>query len=67
VREQYAIIEKDIGLAVAELPAGQSAEQVAEREGAILVDPGPYHSYEEAYDAILAFQEEEDDEDDLAV
>ena len=39
MREQYAIIENDVGLAVAELPEGQTAEQVAEQEGAILIDP----------------------------
>ena len=56
----YEIIETDEGLAVAEIPNGATAEEVALARDGILIDPGPYESYEEAYDAMLALEEEED-------
>jgi hypothetical protein len=59
----YEIIETDGGLTVAEREPGVPPEALAERRGGALVDPGPYKTYEEAYDAILALQSEEDEED----
>ncbi len=56
----YEIIEMDEGLAVAEIPAGATAEEVALARGGIMIDPGPYTSFDEAYDALLALQAEED-------
>jgi hypothetical protein len=66
MQRQYAIIENDAGLTVAEMKAGESPEQTAERAAGLLVDPGPYKSYQDAYDALVAI-EDEDDEDDVAV
>jgi hypothetical protein len=57
----FAIVEIDRGFTVVEVPAGQSPEDVAISEGGILVDPGPYDSYEEAIDALDELEEEEED------
>jgi hypothetical protein len=65
--QNYAIIETDAGLTVAELRPGESPEQAAEREAAMLIDPGPYKDYQDACEAIVAIQDEEDEEDDEAV
>ena len=43
----------------------KSAEEAAIREGGALVDPGPYSSYEEAYEALDRL-EVFDEEDDIA-
>lgn len=48
----YIIIETDDGLTVVELPAGKTASEVASVAGGTLVDEGPYHSYEDACDAM---------------
>ncbi len=59
----YAIIETDAGLTVAEMGRGTYPEEEAARHGGVLVDPGPYPTYEDAYDAMLALADEDDDED----
>jgi hypothetical protein len=59
----YAIIETDEGMGVAELKSGLSAEQTAEAQGGQVVDPGPYTDYEEAYDALMALGEDEEESD----
>jgi hypothetical protein len=58
----FAIVEVDDGYTVAEWGAGETADTAALKLGGILIDAGPYHSYEEAYAAIDALQA--DDEDD---
>jgi hypothetical protein len=60
----YTIIETDGGLTVAELEPGASPEEAATRENGTVVDPGPYRTYDDAYDAILALQREEEEEPD---
>jgi len=57
----FAIIELEDGLTVVELQPGQSAEDAAASRGGILIDPGPYSSYEEACDALsdLEYADEE--------
>lgn len=59
----FSIIETDGGLTVTELEPGALPDDVAVKQGGIVVDPGPYKSYEDAYDAMLAIQAEEADED----
>lgn len=59
----YAVIETDSGLTVTELSPDMTPQQAAERKGGLLVDPGPYKSYDDAYDAILALQNEEEDDE----
>ena len=61
---QFAIIELADGLMVVELQPGQSPEDAAASQGGVLVDPGPYPSYEEANDAMIELQAE--DGEDLA-
>jgi hypothetical protein len=59
----FAIIELDDGLTVVEVQPGEKPEDVAVREGGVLVDPGPYPSYDEAYDAMLELEGEDEDEE----
>jgi hypothetical protein len=59
---QFAIIEVEDGLTVAEVKPGEKPEDAATREGGLLIDPGPYATYEEATDAMIELQAEEDDE-----
>jgi hypothetical protein len=60
----YEIIEIESGLTVAELEPGSSPEEVAARHHGTVVDPGPYRTYDEAYDAILTIKEDDDDDRD---
>jgi len=62
---QFAIIEVDEGLTVAECPAGLTPDAVAAGQGGVVVDPGPYPTYEEAYDALLALPAEDEEAEDL--
>jgi hypothetical protein len=57
----FAIIETDEGMRVIELSPGQSAEDAAIVHGGTLIDPGPYVSYDEAYDAMFDMDLEEED------
>jgi hypothetical protein len=59
---QFAIIELADGLTVVELQPGQTAEDAAAGQGGVLVDPGPYPSYEEANDALIDLQAEDEDD-----
>ena len=59
----FSVIETDAGLMVTELDPGARPDEAALKHGGVVVDPGPYRSFEEAYDAALAIQYEEDDED----
>lgn len=58
----YIIIELPDGLEPIELVAGRTAEEVAEAEGGILVDEGPFASLDEAQDAIDNLEAEPEDE-----
>ncbi|MDX1929833.1 MAG: hypothetical protein SFV81_25120 [Pirellulaceae bacterium] len=48
----FAIIKIDDGCEVIEVLAGQSPENAATAEGGQLIDPGPYHTYKEAHEAL---------------
>jgi hypothetical protein len=58
---RFAVIETDSGIAVTAIPAGATVEEVAARSGGFVVDPGPFESYEDAYDAMLAIPDEEEE------
>ncbi len=58
----YEIIETDAGLTVVELEPGAEPEETALRHDGVVVDPGPFKSYDDAYDAALALQDEDEDE-----
>jgi hypothetical protein len=57
---QFAIIEVDSGLTVVELEPDASPDDEAVRHGGLLVDPGPFPSYDAACDAMLALPDEEE-------
>ncbi len=59
---QYIVIETDQGLTVAELPPGATSEETAVDRGGVLVDQGVFHSFDDAYDAMLNIRREEDDD-----
>lgn len=59
----YCIIETEAGWTVVEHPEGTTAEQTAHRHGGVVIDPGPFPSYEEACDALICLQEELDVDD----
>ena len=56
--QYYIVVEADDGLMVAEVDAGRSPEAEAERVGGVLVDPTPYATFEDAYDAMLIIDAE---------
>lgn len=60
---QFAIIETEDGMTVAAIPPNTSADAMARQRAAVVIDPGPYATYEEAYDALLAISEPEDEEE----
>lgn len=58
----YCIIETDNGLQVVDYPDGEKAEDAAIKHNGVLIDAHPYKKYDDAYDALLARQMEDDDE-----
>lgn len=60
---QYAIIETDDGLTIAEIAQQDNAEETAASHGALLVDPGPYDCYDDAMDAMMLLPEQTEDEE----
>lgn len=60
---RFAVIETDFGLAVMRIPPNVTVEDVAAEQGGSIVDPGPFDSYDEAYDAMLAVPDEDDERD----
>jgi hypothetical protein len=58
----FSIIETEGGLTIAELEPGTGPDEAAVRHGGVVVDPGPYKSYEDAYDAMQAIRAVEDDD-----
>lgn len=58
----FAIVELDDGLTIATIQPGQSPEDAAAASHGILVDPGPYATYEEACDALSELESDVEDE-----
>ena len=58
---RFAVIETESGIAVAAVPIGATAEDVAAQQGGVVIDPGPFENYEDAYDAMMAIPDEEED------
>lgn len=56
----YLIVETAEGLTVAQSENGDSANETATRLGAVVIDAGPFSTYEDAYDAMLALADEDD-------
>jgi hypothetical protein len=61
----YELIETNEGMSVVEIPTGATAEEAAQQQGGLIVDPGPFTSYEDAYEALMALKLDEDEEADL--
>jgi hypothetical protein len=59
---RFAIVEVDDGLTVATVQPGQTPEDAAAESHGILVDPGPYGTYEEACDALSELEIDDEDE-----
>lgn len=59
---QFAIIELADGLTVVELQPGQKPEDAAASHDGVLIDPGPYDSYEAANDALIDLQAQDEEE-----
>jgi hypothetical protein len=59
---RFAIIELDDGLTVVELADGKSPDDAPLSRGGVLVDLGTYSSYDEAYDALITFQDDDEEE-----
>jgi hypothetical protein len=57
----YVVIETDAGLMLAEVERGESAEVAAEKHGGVVVDDTLYSTYDDAYDAMLSLEAEEDE------
>jgi len=60
---KYAIIETESGLTVVPILPGRTPDEMATQLRGVVVDPGPYPTYEEAYDALLAIRAEEESEE----
>lgn len=58
----FAIIELEDGLTIIEVQVGQKPDDAAAVNGGVLVDPGPYASYEEANDALIDLQADDEEE-----
>jgi hypothetical protein len=60
---RFAIIEIEDGLTIVEVQPDENPEDVAVKNGGALVDPELYPTYEEANDALIDLQAEDEDEE----
>ena len=51
--EFYIIIETDDGMTVAGVPENSTPEAVARDAGGVLIDSGPYDTFEKAHDVLM--------------
>ena len=58
---QYAIIETDQGLTVAEVPERCTPEETAMFRGGLLADSCLYESFEDAMDAMMLIADEQEE------
>ena len=61
----FAIVELDDGLTVVTIEPGQTPEDAAVGSSGILIDPGPYLTYEDACEALYALESEDEDGRDI--
>jgi hypothetical protein len=62
LQNELILIETEEGLTVAEIIPGITPEEAASRRGGVLIDPGPYDTYEDANDALMALKLDEEEE-----
>jgi len=60
---EFIIVENDSGLSVVQVSPGETHEDAAVRNQAVVVDSGPYHSYEQAYEAMQQVPAPDDPEE----
>ena len=58
---RFVIVEVDEGLTIAQVADNSTPKEAAEGCGGQLIDPGPYESYEDAYDAMMALEDENEE------
>ncbi len=58
---RYIIVEVDEGLTITQVADNSTPTEAAENCGGQLIDPGPYESYEDAYDAMMAMEDEREE------
>lgn len=58
----YAIIEVEDGKTIIEYDPADDPQVAASRYQGTVVDPGPFHSFDAAYDELLNLEANEDDE-----
>ncbi len=58
----YQIVETESGYMIVPHDPKMRPADIASRHRGVVVDPGPYKTYEEAYDAILALDDEEEED-----
>ena len=57
----FTVIENDNGLLVVAVESGETADEAAVRYNGVVVDEGPYKTYDDAYDAMLQIPARLDD------
>ena len=62
---RYELVENDAGLTVIEIPNGYTAEEAARQQEGLIVDPGPFTSYEDAYEALMALKLDDEEEGEI--
>jgi hypothetical protein len=60
---RYELIETNEGMTVIEIPSGATPDDAALQQGGLVVDPGPFTSYEDAYEAMMALKLDDDQEE----
>lgn len=61
----FAIVELDDGLTVTTVQPGQTPEDAAVASSGILIDPGPYLTYEDACEALYVLESDDEDDRDI--
>jgi hypothetical protein len=59
----FCIIETEDGMSIVEHRDDLTAEEAARQSGGVVLDSGPYPTYEEACEALVALQQELDDDE----
>jgi len=55
----YIVVETEAGLEVAEVAEGKTADDAAAVSGGVIVDSGPYKTYDQAKDAMEQMPDDE--------
>lgn len=61
--KRFIVVETEDGLTVVDVPEAETPEDAASTHGGRLADEETYGSYDDAYDAMIAIEQEEADAD----